>query len=670
MRTLLGRVGQAVRAVCVAGLLGLCTTTLSAETGDPETTRFEVLSLAKLPHHDNVVVRGALSGTFKRPWDLGTGPNQHEGSYKVPVWVVYPLRPGHSSRVALVDAKHPDGSTDWQWHLTDVAEPVRQTLAAALGVPIGGGVVDALGQEMLLDQADFLWSPPLLGSYIYATMVADRSLINFYLSPDFQNGPAQGTVSGIKIDGSYFVSRRFDRAIIGRDVSKLVRSGAALVSALESFAPQDPSQRELRAALLKTCGSARQPCAAKKALSLGFSFTAGTLRDFYFSGLNTRLPQAVSYDDGFVFPGGLVFDGSIQAGVAFNACSDYFRAFDPDGTFRSDRERVFCNGAPAPEQGQVITLNSEWDVQWSVRFADFIDGQIETAFSGFKARPDQGRNGSRNYRVYEIAGTSHVPRLLFDPIAAGFYAYPDLPYQDPVDVRPVYKATLYNASLWVLGLREPPPNALIDMGEQRTVELEPVFGPFDFGPPFDNLFFGGPSRWFVPPARTSPEFDTTQPNEYDFNPEGGIRLPHVRTTLALPGGNHVSVGGPLGVAVPHFCNNFTPLTDPIACPWLVQSGQVPDFPPGWFDGQFVPYKDPVFHRFEDDPVAFNAVTGASLPNPCDVYYPTHAAYSQAVRLAAFYAAEQRWILPEHIPDVIATAERRAEDSGGCVPPEE
>jgi hypothetical protein len=87
---------------------------------------------------------------------------------------------------------------------------------------------------------------------------------------------------------------------------------------------------------------------------------------------------------------------------------------------------------------------------------------------------------------------------------------------------------------------------------------------------------------------------------------------------------------------------------------LLAFGQRPDVPPGWLSGQFIPYRDARHHVFEDDLAAFNAAHHASVPNPCDHHYPTHAEYLVAVRAAAWYAVSQRWMLPEDVEGAVAT----------------
>src|SRR5262245_46481523 len=94
--------------VCVA-LAGGLAHAGAGRAGAAESVGIEVLSLAKLPRHDVVLVRAALSGSFGRPWDAS--PAGHVGSHRIPVWLAYPLK--RFQGAAIVEPMHPAGGTDY-----------------------------------------------------------------------------------------------------------------------------------------------------------------------------------------------------------------------------------------------------------------------------------------------------------------------------------------------------------------------------------------------------------------------------------------------------------------------------------------------------------------------------------------------------------------------------
>ena len=52
---------------------------------------------------------------------------------------------------------------------------------------------------------------------------------------------------------------------------------------------------------------------------------------------------------------------------------------------------------------------------------------------------------------------------------------------------------------------------------------------------------------------------------------------------------------------------------------------------------------------------------------CQDFYPDRDAYVTAVTKAAEAAADERWILPEEIGQLVSEAESKADLFGGCVP---
>lgn len=239
----------------------------------------------------------------------------------------------------------------------------------------------------------------------------------------------------------------------------------------------------------------------------------------------------------------------------------------------------------------------------------------------------QVRGEGPHWRLYEIAGATHLPMFHFDEKAVGFRAA-TMADQNNLDVRPVYRAMLDNLRRWIVTGTPPPANALLE-GQIRydiTTEL-------------------GRVPWFVPSAFIPPGFDRS--SSYDLNAEGGVRLPQVRTE---------DFGSPLGLYRGVECDTPQPLTDALSCPLYVR--MVRD-DPGLFDilaaGSFVPYSS-----------LTTELSANNLANPC-ARYTSRGAYLDMARTAALHAAGQRWILVDDIPQVVAAAERLANDYPGCVP---
>ena len=243
-----------------------------------------------------------------------------------------------------------------------------------------------------------------------------------------------------------------------------------------------------------------------------------------------------------------------------------------------------------------------------------LNTELDVAAGGFLLRGD-----GVTYRTYEIAGATHFP--LFHVDCREYLELLGVPdeelafwttRQNDLDARPIYRAMIANLTDLVRDGAALPPSNLIE-GE-----------------------IGGPFGLFIP-----------SPGD-DFNASGGIRPIGLRTSL--PDGD---VGGPLGLFRGVGCNNASPLTDPLACP-----------------------------MFEQDPFGVLFLCGASYPfseldgelqalgvtSPCSRYYPTHQAYTDAVRAAADHAVARRWILSADVPRILADAETAAAvDSSRCVP---
>ena len=146
--------------------------------------------------------------------------------------------------------------------------------------------------------------------------------------------------------------------------------------------------------------SQRRPNASGKVIAYGYSQSASLLRGFYHEHANSA--------------GGLAFDGALYGG-AEGAC------FDPASYLY-----LVCVDGPVSDGGKVIAFSSETDAQWA--------GYGE-------------RGQTSDYRMLEIAGTSHIPKPVF--------AFTDAPAQNPASWQPVARASLRNLIAWIGGRRRP-----------------------------------------------------------------------------------------------------------------------------------------------------------------------------------------------------------------------
>jgi len=236
---------------------------------------------------------------------------------------------------------------------------------------------------------------------------------------------------------------------------------------------------------------------------------------------------------------------------------------------------------------------------------------------GWQARG--GAADQAHYRTYEIAGTSHIPSSLFDLKGLGLKPV-DAPVQNYADTGPVFRAMMENLNRWIKQGVEPPVSATIagHLGSLRS-------------PLFSERSWGNHGRQVLV-ADVGP----------DGNALGGIRLPHVRTA---------ETGAPLGVSRGTECFN-----DPTSVNYLMGC------------------QDSVFYHDAGD-AAIYAMNGGTFkpytefnPSLCAQLYPDHGAYVAAVAGAADAAAQQHWILADEVNGIVAEAESRAAQFGGCVPP--
>ena len=341
----------------------------------------------------------------------------------------------------------------------------------------------------------------------------------------------------------------------------------------------------LRATSSFFAGVDQIPCASDDVIGFGYSQTGMWLRGFTFAGLNSQLASAPIFDDG------LVFEGTMH-GVPGSHCR------------RSESESLWysytfdgCTGATPADQGKVMTINTATDVQ---------------VIEGWLARPEDDSSDAY-YRVYEITGTSHLPEAFFPLKAAEFRdaAHSDQNYADPF---PVFRAMFEHLRAWVQEDQPPPPNAVIE-GTVGTA-AQPLFSGASWGSSGTDVFV-----------------ESTGPYG---SPLGGIRLPHLRTTLD----NGRQIGAPLGIYRGTHCNN-----DPVPATFILDcqmSGDMEIYNIG--GGTFT---------------AYDAST-------CSALYGNPGRYTSAVNTAVGYAIAQGWVLPEERRAIVNAAEARAEQHLDCV----
>jgi hypothetical protein len=375
-------------------------------------------------------------------------------------------------------------------------------------------------------------------------------------------------VGGTLPDNSLHIDEGEDGYYVLRDLSGFLRMpSAAFVDPAPTPAPT--------------------PCAVDDVMAWGYSQTGMLLRHFYFAGLNTALVNTAAFD------GGQVFEGAIH-GVPGSHC----RRLDNDNPWFA-YSFMGCGGVTPSNQGKVITINTETDVQ---------------IVEGWKARPADEGAANGHYRVYELAGTSHLPTPVF-PLSR-----PADRIQNYADTSPVLRAMTQHLQNWIEGNDAPPPNAVL---QGHTGQLA--------APLFSNAAWGS---------------DGTQVRGMklgeDGNVQQGVRLPHVRTVL--PGKQEI--GAPLGVYRGTECNN-----DPVPSDFIL--GCVPSGDESIYNvagGMFKPYTE---------------INGGAL---CSSFYESYESYTKAVQASAEYAVANGWVLAEELESLVDAAEQKAGEYPGCVPP--
>jgi hypothetical protein len=218
-------------------------------------------------------------------------------------------------------------------------------------------------------------------------------------------------------------------------------------------------------------------------VAYGFSQTASLLRGWYFDHLNASSGRAV-------------FDGAILVGPG--GCRDL-----------NTGDGKSCPGTLS-DGGKVIVLSTQTDVE----------------FGG-----DANRADAPDYRVYEVAGVSHIP------VAVADFRQHGMPDQNPVDFGPVARAALVNLQAWMNGI-EPPANVYIELSDEPARILD-----------------GDPVR--------------SSKRDEDGNAKGGIRLPHMTSTTEAGEPTGAPLGAYTGIAWPYEKSNF----------FFVISGSFKPFPP-------------------------------------------------------------------------------------------
>src|SRR2546422_620885 len=222
--------------------------------------------------------------------------------------------------------------------------------------------------------------------------------------------------------------------------------------------------------------------------------------------------------------GGLLFDGSLYGG-AFGFW------FSTDGTAfnninlthkQYDCGLLASTGSTCPLDvpaftGKVMSVSSETDV----------------VLGGFLERAEPGDPAFKNYRDYEIAGSAHISSQDADFRNVGN------PQQTPIDISPVYRALFTSLTDWL---------------------DDDVDGEHHNGAHHDGVLVGerdgeGDDHGEAPPASVAIDSLNQDPvidplafsialelvRDADGNAVGGIRLPHVRTTV-----KGKQIGAPLG----------------------------------------------------------------------------------------------------------------------------
>jgi len=469
-------------------------------------------------------VQATMSGVVVRE-------DESQGTYKVPITLLYPQDSSMCNGAALVDVVNSVFYETYDFVGTQ-NDPFFPSLFPIGRLTLG----DAFIQEH---------------GYVYAQAQWNKLVLERQRS------------AGTLADPTLHIDAGTDGYAILRDLSAFLRSPANSMSGAEAI-----------------------PCAEENVIAFGYSQTGMLLREFYFAGLNTNMVNTSVFDDD------LVFEGSLHAtpGSRCRSMTDqsplYLYSYND------------CVGATPKSQGKVITFNTETDVQ---------------IINGWKARSTNSA-AQKYYRLYELAGTSHIPVTLFHLKLVGIRPV-EMAEQNYVDTGPVLRAMLENLREWIEGSSEPPANEYLQGKVDRLTT--PLFTDQSWGNDNQQVYI---FRLGV-----------------DGNVLGGIRLPHLRTVL--PSGN--VLGGPLGLYRGVECNH-----DPTQNSFILRC------------------------QISGDANIYNIVGGTFIPyvsGQCAAFYDSYETYLKEVTEAVDYAVAQGWILPEETDSIIALATQKSQDFPGCVP---
>ena len=272
----------------------------SAAAGDAS---FTFNSSQTIMKYQYVEADGVMSGSVRRS-------DGSQGTYKVPIKVVYPSQAKRCNGTAIVD----------------VVNSVFYETFATAGTSSDPFFPSLFPFARLLLGDDFMFGAPY-GGYVYAQVQWNKLVI--------ERQRAAGTLA----DPTLNISQGTDGYQIIADMSRLLRS---------------PSQ-------VTRPTPAPIPCPATDVIAFGYSQTGQLLRNFYLRGLNTSLATDPVFDNR------LVFEGAIQA-VGGGSC----RALSDNGAESwYSYTMAGCTGATPANAGRVFTINAETDVEilggWQAR---------------------------------------------------------------------------------------------------------------------------------------------------------------------------------------------------------------------------------------------------------------------------------------------------------------